>query len=100
MNRFFFTAYCQNYLNSSHYRFLKIFTDGSKDPSSGHSGIEFKRIYGFRLTNYVSVYSIDMVGITTALRWIEKIKPLKSIILIPCQSIKVLRGHPQEMILF
>ena len=61
-----------------------MFTDGSKDIQNGHCGIgiyipEFNQTYGYRLRNFVSVYSVEMTGIITALRWIEGVKPLKSI---------------------
>ena len=91
-NDLFFAAYCENYLNSSYYGFLKIFTDGSKEPSSGHCSIgiyipEFKRKYKFRITNYLSIYSVEMVGIITALRWVEEVQPLKSIICTDSMSV-------------
>ena len=41
---------------------------------------EFNKIYGYRLNHFLSVYSIKMTGIIIALRWIEEVKPLRTVI--------------------
>lgn len=80
-----FAAYCQRYLETSFYGYVKIYTDGSKDPQNGHCGIgiyvpEFNKREGYRLNNFLSVYSIEMTGLITALRWIGEVKTLRNVI--------------------
>ena len=41
---------------------------------------EFNKRDGYRLNNFLSVYSIEMTGIITALRWIEEVKPVRAVI--------------------
>ena len=79
-----FAIVCKKYLSSSYHGYIQIYTDGSKDIQNGHcgSGIyipEFDQTYGYRLSNFLSVYSVEMTGIITAFRWIEEVKPLKSV---------------------
>ena len=79
-----FAQACLSYLNTSFYGYLKIFTDGSKYPK-GPCGIviyipEFEKGYGYRVSDFLSVYSIQMTGIITALRWVVDTKPLRSVI--------------------
>ncbi len=69
--------------NMVKYICLKIFTDGSKN-KNGHCGIgmyipEFNKKLGYRLNNHLSVFTVEMSGIITALRWIEENKPIKSV---------------------
>jgi len=64
----------------SKYFIFRYFTDGSKE-SKGHCGVgiyipEFGKRYGYRVSDHLSVYSIEMAPIITALRWI---KPLRSV---------------------
>ena len=73
-----FAQACLSYLNTSYYGYLKIFTDGSKDPK-GQCGIgiyipEFEKGYGYRVSDFLSVYSIEMTAIITALRLVVDTK--------------------------
>lgn len=41
---------------------------------------EFKKRIVCRLDNCLSIYTVDMTRIITVLRWVEEVKPLKSVI--------------------
>ena len=74
-----FAQACLSYLNTSFNGYMKIFTDGSKDPK-GQGGIgiyitEFEKGYGYKVSDFLSVYSIEMTAIITALRWVVDTKP-------------------------
>ncbi|KAL2092947.1 hypothetical protein ACEWY4_010259 [Coilia grayii] len=94
-----FATHCKTYLASTFYGFL-IFTDGSKDPQTGQCGIgifipEFKRTYSYRLNNFLSIYSIELTAIIAALRWVEEVKPLQSVICTDSLSVlqSFISGH-------
>ena len=77
-----FAIVCKNYLSSSYHGYIQ----------NGHCGIgiyipEFNQTYGYRLSNFVSVYSVEMTGVITDLRWIEEVKPLKSVICTDSMSV-------------
>ena len=70
--------FCSSLLSTSYYGYLKIFTDGSKDPK-GQCDIgiyipEFEKGYGYRVSDFLSVYSIEMTAIITALRLVVDTK--------------------------
>ena len=86
LNKQSFAQACLSYLNTSFYGYLKIFTDGSKDPK-GQGGIgicipEFEKGYGYRVSDFLSVYSVEMIAIITALRWVVDSKPLRSVLIL------------------
>lgn len=95
-----FAIHCKTYLKSAFYGFLHIFTDGSKNPQTGQCSIgiyipEFQRTYGYRLNNFLSIYSVELTAIITALRWIEEVKPFKSVICTDSLSVleSFISGH-------
>uniref|UniRef100_A0A667ZNI8 RNase H type-1 domain-containing protein n=1 Tax=Myripristis murdjan TaxID=586833 RepID=A0A667ZNI8_9TELE len=62
-----------------------IYTDGSKDPSSGKAAFgmyiwDKKKGRGWRLPDKTSVYTAELFAILCALRWIEKARPLVTVI--------------------
>ncbi|CAG5898125.1 unnamed protein product, partial [Menidia menidia] len=72
----------QSYLDK-YYGYVQVFTDASKNSnnSNGVSFIipEFRVKKCKRITDGVSVYTGEMVGIILALGWIEEVRPLRSI---------------------
>ncbi len=48
--------------------YTQIYTDGTKNPETGITGIEVNR----RTSNNLAVYTVEMVAILVALRWVEK----------------------------
>uniref|UniRef100_A0A3B5Q0T1 Reverse transcriptase domain-containing protein n=1 Tax=Xiphophorus maculatus TaxID=8083 RepID=A0A3B5Q0T1_XIPMA len=74
----------QSYLDSKYYGYVQVFTDASKNSNSsnGVSFIvpEFKVKKCKRITDGVSVYTGEMMGIILALGWIEEVRPLRSIV--------------------
>ena len=65
--------------NDIYSEYVHIYTDGSKDPVSGKTGIAFyiepsfntkAIIYRARLSNNISVYTSELMAITQALKWI------------------------------
>lgn len=64
---------------------VHIFTDGSKDPVSGKTGLGVYVAGGqlqqsTRISDKVSVYTAELKAILCALEWIEQSKPLNSLI--------------------
>jgi ribonuclease HI len=62
-----------NYIGISCYAFLPLFTEGSKDPDSGRKGagvylVEFDVQICRRLTDELSVYSVELLAIVVALQ--------------------------------
>ena len=64
--------------NDIYSEYVHIYTDGSKDPVSGKTGIAFyiepslntkAIIYRARLSNNISVYTSEHMAITHALKW-------------------------------
>ena len=65
---------------------LKIFTDGSMDPSQPYTGCamvvpELGLSYGFKLNQHLTVYAIELIAILKALEWIKYNKPDHVVIL-------------------
>ncbi len=74
---------------------LQIFTDGSKDPESGKVSAAFsvpslKVNRKFRITDNVSIFTAELIGILRALSWILEIKPIQSVIF--SDSLSVLKA--------
>jgi len=61
-------TYVNDYIKNSHYSFLQIYTDGSKNIETGRTGIafyvpEFKVRKPGRITDGTSVYTAEMTAI-------------------------------------
>ena len=72
---------CLNYFNN----YRQIFTDGSKDPESGKTGLgvyvaSSRSRQSVRTSDHLSVFSVELLAILWALDWVEENKPPKSII--------------------
>ena len=72
-------------LQTVYQTFVQVYTDGSKDPSTGTTGFAFnipalevsvKR----RTSDNVSVFTVEMMAIATALQWIEELRVKKVIL--------------------
>ncbi len=74
-----------NHLNEEFNGYLDIYTDGSKDPQSGQTGAAFGvpkmgvKVQK-RLSDQVSVFTVELMGIWLALQWIEETRPDKVVI--------------------
>ncbi len=63
--------------------YMQVYTDGSKDPERQTTGAAFlvqgsgyQGISGVKLTsNNLAVYTVEMIGILLALKWVEEHKP-------------------------
>lgn len=67
----------QNYLEKNYKESIFLFTDGSKDPQTGHTGaavyIPVNQYHiKKRITNNISVYTTELIAILIALQWIEE----------------------------
>ena len=74
------------YIERSYGATLKIYTDGSKDPSQPSTGCamvvpELGLSYGFKLNQHLTVYATELIAILTAFEWIKNNKPDHVIIL-------------------
>ncbi len=57
---------------------LHIFTDGSKDPTSGNSAaaVYIQRLQvniQKRISNYVSAFTTELIAILLAIQWVEEV---------------------------
>ena len=64
----------QKYIEQNYPNRVAIFTDGSKEPENGCSGAaayipEFKVPVKERANDQASVYTVELLAITLALRW-------------------------------
>lgn len=63
----------KQHLSQEYYNSIQIFTDGSKNPDTGHTAAavyipHFKYSIEKRITDHVSVYTAEMIGILMALQ--------------------------------
>ena len=75
-----------NYVERRYGSVLKIFTDGSKDPSRPYTGCalvvpELGLKFGYKLDKNLTVYATEMVAILKALEWIKHNRPDHVVIL-------------------
>ncbi len=78
-------------------RHMQVYTDGSKDPERQTTGAAFlvqgsgyQGISGVKRTsNHLGVYTVEMIGILLALKWVEEHKP--DIFFICSDSVAVLK---------
>ncbi len=73
------------YIKERFYASMHIYTDGSKDPRTGTTGIgvyipEFKISISKRLTSKLSIFTVEMVAIIIGLTWVEEVKPDRVVI--------------------
>lgn len=78
-------TYVSEYIKNSHYSFLQIYTDGSKNLDNGRTGAafyvtEFEVKKAGRITNGTSIYTGEMIAILMALEWVYEVRPDKVII--------------------
>ena len=74
------------YIERRYGAILKIYTDGSKDPSQPYTGCamvvpELGLSYGFKLNQHLTVYATELIAILKALEWIKYNKPDHVVIL-------------------
>ena len=74
------------YIHSNISQYVHVYTDGSKCPNSGRTSSAFccpelRTGVGVRVTDGASVYTSELVAIILAIRWIEDIGILNSVIL-------------------
>lgn len=75
----------QQYLDQAYSSMLHIFTDGSKDPASGHTAAavyiqRYQVKIQKRITNYASVFTTELIAILLAIQWVEEVKPTRAVI--------------------
>ena len=66
-------------------QFVPVYTDGSKDPITGRTGLAVSLPYrrwskAIRTSDHLSVYSVEMMAIATALQQVESMRISKSVI--------------------
>ena len=70
--------------------FLKIYTDGSKDPENNSSCAyvipELKIKKGYKLPSHTSIFLCELAAIFLSLIWIEEFKPLKVVLFVDSLS--------------
>ncbi|XP_051548849.1 uncharacterized protein LOC127437749 [Myxocyprinus asiaticus] len=67
------------YLDLKYVSVIQLYTDGSKDPETGHTASavyipRFRNKTAKRTSNHISVYTTEMLAILLALQWVEVIK--------------------------
>lgn len=67
----------QNYIDQHFADKVLVFTDGSKDPETGRTGAavfipQYEVAIKKRTTDHLSVYTVELLAILTALEWLEK----------------------------
>ncbi|XP_071141886.1 uncharacterized protein [Mytilus edulis] len=78
-------------IDTNYNNYIKIYTDGSKEPDSGKSSCayvipEFKIKKGYRLQNNLSVFTCELMAIFLALNWIQDVQPLNVVIFVDSLS--------------
>lgn len=69
----------KEYMKQEYYSAVQVFTDGSKEPESGKTAAVFiptsKIKISKRVSNHVSVFTMELLSIIIALQWIEEVQP-------------------------
>jgi kelch-like protein 2/3 len=78
-------------IDTEYQNFLKIYTDGSKDPQNNTNGCAFvipelKVSKGFKLQSHMSIFMCELTAIFLALNWIQDFKPLNTVIFVDSLS--------------
>ena len=85
-------------LTLEYQNFLKIYTDGSKDPQNNTIGCAFvipelKVSKGYKLQSHMSIFMCELTAIYLALSWIQDFKPLNTVIFVDSLSaLQAIRG--------
>ena len=73
-------------IDTEYQNFLKLYTDGSKDPQNNTNGCAFvipelKVSKGFMLQSHMSIFMCELIAIFLALNWIQDFfKPVNTAI--------------------
>ena len=83
-------------IDTQYQNFLKIYTDGSKDPQNNTNGCAFgipelKVSKGYKLQSHMSIFMCELTAIYLALNWIQDFKPLNTVIF--ADSLSALQGN-------
>ena len=78
-------------IDTQYSQYLKIFTDGSKDPINNTSGCgfvvpEFNIKKGFKLPNHTSIFMCELVAIFCSLNWLLDFRPTRAVIFVDSLS--------------
>ena len=77
-------------IDTQYNNYLKIYTDGSKDPENNSSCAyvipEFRIKKGYKLPKHLSIFMCELTAIFLALTWIEEFKPLNVVIFVDSLS--------------
>ena len=78
-------------IDSQYKEFLKIYTDGSKDPDTNNSACAFvvpelKIKKGFKLCDHASIFMCELTAIFLCLTWLEEFRPDNVVIFVDSLS--------------
>lgn len=78
-------------IDSQYQQFLKIYTDGSKDPENNTNSCAFvipelKVNKGYKLQSNLSIFMCELAAIFLALNWIQDFKPLNTVFFVDSLS--------------
>ena len=85
-------------IDTPYQNFLKICTNGSKDPQNNTIGCAFvipelKVSKGYKLQSHMSIFMCELTAIYLALSWIQDFKPLNTVIFVDSLSaLQAIRG--------
>lgn len=92
-------------LQTVYQAYVPVYTDGSKDPKSGRTGFAYSiptlnYSANRRTSDHLSVYTVEMMAIVTALQWIEETQ-IKKVILCTdscaaLESLKSFMSHSRQ----
>ncbi len=91
-------AVVEDRLQTVYQAFVPVNTDGSKDPNTGRTGFAFSIpslniSVNRRTSDNLSIYTVEMMAIATALQWIEETQIKKVIICTDsCSSLTSLKS--------
>ena len=90
-NPYFIKSETDIMVDTQYNQYLKIYTDGSKDPQQKQSACaysipELKIKKGFKLPDHVSIFTSELMAIFLSLCWIEEFKPNRVVILVDSLS--------------
>ncbi|VDI67366.1 Hypothetical predicted protein [Mytilus galloprovincialis] len=85
-------------IDNKYSNFLKIYTDGSKNPENNTNACAFvvpelKVKKGFKLQNHVSIFMCELTAILLSLYWLEEFQPENTVIFVDSLSaLKAITG--------
>ncbi|CAJ1057684.1 RNA-directed DNA polymerase from mobile element jockey [Xyrichtys novacula] len=98
----------QRYIEQNYANKLLIFTDGSKDPKTGRTGAavfvpEQRLAIRERATDHASVYSVELLAIILALKWMKGGNVVHAVIAsdsyAALESIKTMKSCRQDLVM-